>query len=284
VGCGLDQRPAVVAARSLALAFAIVLLAGDAALAVCTPASPVNNATVTCTGTTIDQNSAAGYGTSADTGNVITVTAAASVIGTGSRDGLIFGTATVVNYGTITGGLYGIQAGANFSDITNTGTISGSIAAIQFFGGSNTLTLAPGSVINGLVQSTAGGNIFQLGGSGAGTFDVSALGDTAQYRNFGTLNKIDSSVWTLTGAATFGGDVNVNGGTLLVNGSLASASTVFVSPGASWAAPAPSRRHFSTMARHWRRARRPRSARSRSTQSCCSATAAFTREGIRPER
>jgi autotransporter-associated beta strand protein len=232
-GCGLDQRPAVVAARSLALAFAIVLLAGDAALAVCTPASPVNNATVTCTGITIDQNSAAGYGTSADTGNVITVTAAASVIGTGSRDGLIFGTATVVNYGTITGGLYGIQAGANFSDITNTGTIAGSIAAIQFFGGSNTLTLAPGSVINGLVQSTAGGNIFQLGGSGAGTFDISALGDTAQYRNFGTFNKIDSSVWTLTGAATFGGDVNVNGGTLLVNGSLASAGTVFVSPGAT---------------------------------------------------
>jgi autotransporter-associated beta strand protein len=40
-------------------------------------------------------------------------------------------------------------------------------------------------------------------------------------------------VWTLTGTATFSGDVNVNGGTLLVNGSLASASVVFVSPGAT---------------------------------------------------
>jgi autotransporter-associated beta strand protein len=233
-GFGLDQRSAVRAvARSLALAFAIVLLAGHAALAVCTPTSPINNATVTCTGATIDQNLAAGYGTSTDTGNVITVAAGASVTGTGGRDGLIFNTATVLNQGTITGGLYGIQAGANFADITNAGTISGSIAAIQFFGNGNTLTLTPGSVINGLVQSTAGGNIFQLGGSGAGTFDISALGDSAQYRNFGTLNKIDSSVWTLTGAATFGGDVNVNGGTLIVNGSLASANTIFVSPGAT---------------------------------------------------
>jgi hypothetical protein len=60
-GFGLDQRPAVVAAaRSLVLAFAIVLLGGDAALAVCAPTSPVNNATVTCTAATIDQNSAAG--------------------------------------------------------------------------------------------------------------------------------------------------------------------------------------------------------------------------------
>jgi autotransporter-associated beta strand protein len=233
-GFGLDQRRAVAsAARSLAQAFAIVLLAGDAALAVCTPTSPVDNATVSCTGTTIDQNLAAGYGTSTDTGNVITVAAGASVTGTGSRDGLIFDTATVLNYGTITGGLYGIQIGANFADITNAGTISGSIAAIQFFGNGNTLTLAPGSVINGLVQSTAGGNIFQLGGSGAATFDISALGDTTQYRNFGTFNKIDSSVWTLTGAATYSGDVNVNGGTLLVNGSLASANSVFVSPGAA---------------------------------------------------
>jgi autotransporter-associated beta strand protein len=237
-GFGPDRRRAVRdAARSLAfalaLAFAIVLLAGDAALAVCTPTSPVDNATVTCTGATIDQNAAAGYGTSTDTGNVITVAAGASVTGTGSRSGLIFNTSTVLNYGTITGGLYGIQTGANLVDITNAGTISGSIAAIQLFGGGNTLTLAPGSVINGLVQSTAGGNIFQLGGSGAGTFDISALGDTAQYRNFGTFNKIDSSVWTLTGATTFSGDVNVNGGTLLVNGSLASAGTVLVSPGAT---------------------------------------------------
>jgi autotransporter-associated beta strand protein len=233
-GFGLDRGSAVLAvARSTSLAFAMVLLAGHAALAVCTPTWPVDNATVTCTGATIDQSLTAGYGTSTDTGNVITVAAGASVTGTGSRDGLIFDTATVLNQGTITGGLYGIQAGANFADVTNAGTISGSIAAIQFFGNGNTLTLTPGSVINGLVQSTAGGNIFQLGGSGAGTFDISALGDSAQYRNFGTLNKIDSSVWTLTGAATFGGDVNVNGGTLLVNGSLASANTIFVSPGAT---------------------------------------------------
>ena len=49
---------------------ALVLLGRvDGAMAACAPASPVNNAPVTCTGTTNDQNSTAGYGTSTDTGN-----------------------------------------------------------------------------------------------------------------------------------------------------------------------------------------------------------------------
>jgi autotransporter-associated beta strand protein len=151
----------------------------------------------------------------------------------------IQGNLTATNSGTIAGGSYGIQHvpfGVFVNphlNITNSGTISGSVAAIEFLGGGNTLTLAPGSIINGLVQATAGGNTFQLGGSGAGTFDISTLGDTAQYRRFATFNKVESSVWTLTGVASYGGDVNVNGGTLLVNGSLASASTMFVNAGAT---------------------------------------------------
>jgi autotransporter-associated beta strand protein len=464
--CGAESGALVAAAQSVAAAFGIVLLAGQAARAACTPGSPVNGATVTCTGATLNQNAAAGYGTATDAGNTITVEAGASVTST-NGSGLLLATGTVVNHGSITavgdgveattgpltltnygsinssgdgaivaftntphtiinfgsivssgvfsirttggaqtlvinhgsithsgffvavtagtfinyglidsqsagvgsrsitnygviitrqshgaitlgsstglttnfgtiaatgagtngivspgnvlnigtasggvaglhvdgfsapmqgqsvnsgvltGGLYGIQAVSDFGlavdlavtnsgtisggdtglqvrgnltatnsgsiaggsygirhvaggvfvnphlDITNAGTISGSVAAIQFLGGGNTLTLAPGSVINGLVQSTAGGNIFQLGGSGAGTFDVSALGDTAQYRNFGTFNKIDSSVWTLTGTSAFAGDVNVDAGTLIVDGSVAAASAVFVNPGAT---------------------------------------------------
>ncbi len=74
-----------------------------------------------------------------------------------------------------------------------------------------------------------GSDTFQLGGIGAATFNVSALG--VQYQGFGTFNKIDSSVWTLTGASTFTGDVNVNAGTLVVNGDLSSASLMFVNPG-----------------------------------------------------
>ncbi len=160
-------------------------------------------------------------------------------------------TLSLNNAGTITGGTYAASAGV--VDITNTGLVSGSTAvianadgstvfnagtltgtggtAIQFTGSSNTLTLASGSVITGIVQSDTGGNTFQLGGAGAGTFDISALDDTAQYRNFGTFNKVGSSTWTVTGTSTFAGDVNVNAGTLVADGNLSSASAMFVNPG-----------------------------------------------------
>ena len=65
-------------------------------------------------------------------------------------------------------------------------------------GGGNTLTLASGSVINGIVQG-AGADTFQLGGSGSAAFDVSQIGAGAQYRGFSTFNKIGASTWTLTG-------------------------------------------------------------------------------------
>ena len=75
-----------------------------------------------------------------------------------------------------------------------------------------------------------GSDTFQLGGTGAATFDVSTLGPAAQYQGFGTFNKIGSSVWTLTSTSTFAGDVNVDAGTLVVNGNLSSASIMMVNP------------------------------------------------------
>jgi autotransporter-associated beta strand protein len=141
------------------------------------------------------------------------------------------GFANVTNAGSITGGsLYGIYAGTGGSSVFNAGTISGGAAAIQFAGAGNTLTLAQGSVISGNVLGT-GSDTFQLGGTEAATFDVSSLGPAAQYRGFGTFNKIDSSVWTLTGTTTYTGSVNVNGGTLAVNGDITSASIITVNAG-----------------------------------------------------
>src|SRR5262249_1315607 len=116
------------------------------------------------------------------------------------------------------------------SSIFNAGSISGGIAAIQFAGSGNTLTLAPGSAISGNVLGT-GSDLFQLGGSGAASFDISQLSAAAQYRGFGTFNKIDSSTWTLTGTSTYAGPVNVNGGTLQVDGSIATSSGVTVNAG-----------------------------------------------------
>ena len=128
---------------------------------------------------------------------------------------------------SIAGGDTTIGGGAG-SSVFNAGTISGGIAAIQFSGSGNTLTLAPGSVISGNVLGT-GSDTFQLGGSGAATFDVSTLGP--QYQGFGAFNKIGSSTWTLTGTSSYAGPVNVDSGTLVVNGDIGSASTITVNAG-----------------------------------------------------
>lgn len=132
---------------------------------------------------------------------------------------------------SISGPDYGIAAGGNTS-IVNAGSISGGTAAIRFAAGGNTVTLLPGSVISGNVIGF-GSDTLQLGGIGAANFDISQLGldPTLQYSGFTTFNKIDSSTWSLTGNSTFNGDVNVNGGTLAVNGSLAAASLLTVNAG-----------------------------------------------------
>ncbi|OKO70747.1 hypothetical protein AC629_40005 [Bradyrhizobium sp. NAS80.1] len=104
------------------------------------------------------------------------------------------------------------------------------MAAIQFSGSGNTPTLAPGSVISGIVHGN-GSDTLQLGGAGAASFDMSQIGAAAQYRGFGTFNKIGSSTWTLTGTSTFAGPVNVDGGTLALNGDITSASGVTVYAG-----------------------------------------------------
>ncbi|MDP3075609.1 autotransporter domain-containing protein [Bradyrhizobium sp.] len=184
----------------------------------------INSGTIT--GTTL-------YGVSASTVATVTNNTGGGI--RGDDDGIRADTVNVTNFGSITGTTaYGIRAFNAGSSIFNAGTIGGATAAISFTGGGNTLTLAPGSVINGNVLG-AGANTFQLGGTGAATFDVSQLGPAAQYRGFGTFNKIDSSIWTLTGTSTFAGDVNVNGGSLVVNGNLTSAVIMLVNPGGTLA-------------------------------------------------
>jgi hypothetical protein len=160
------------------------------------------------------------------------VTNSGSITGTSGQGISADADAAVTNNAgaTITGGGFGIFAASSGSSVFNAGSISGGIAAIQFAGSGNTLTLAPGSVISGIVQGT-GADIFQLGGSGAASFDIAAIGAAGQYRGFGTFNKISVSTWRLTGTSSFAGPVNVNGGTLSVNGDISSASGVTVNAG-----------------------------------------------------
>ncbi|MEH2475489.1 autotransporter-associated beta strand protein [Nitrobacteraceae bacterium AZCC 2161] len=181
------------------MAFAFVLLVGEAAWADCAPAS-ANNVTATCTGTTTNQGNGA-PGTSAGV------------------DGYGTGTETGVTVNAVGGSLSGTNNGVSLgggSSVFNAGAISGGTAAIRFAGSGNTLTLAQGSVITGNVLGT-GSDTFQLGGTGAATFDVSTLGPAAQYQGFGTFNKIGSSIWTLTGTPGQSTSWSINGGTLSVS-------------------------------------------------------------------
>src|SRR4029077_10585164 len=96
--------------------------------------------------------------------------------------------------------------------IFNAGTITGAAGtAILFFSGGNTLTLGPGSVINGTTHGFRTVT-FQPGGTGTDTFNASLF--ATQYSGYTTFNKIDSSTWTLTGANAKAMPWTISGGLL----------------------------------------------------------------------
>jgi uncharacterized protein with beta-barrel porin domain len=120
-------------AGSCALALAPLAWIGQAEAA-CTPASPVNNTIITCTGATNDTNGTTGFGTRTDDGNIYNVLAGASV--TGTANGIDFNHGTVNNSGTISAGFFGLSANL-FVTLSNSGTISASDAfgtAVGAFG------------------------------------------------------------------------------------------------------------------------------------------------------
>ncbi|AWM03955.2 autotransporter outer membrane beta-barrel domain-containing protein [Bradyrhizobium amphicarpaeae] len=127
----------------------------------------------------------------------------------------------VINTGVINVGANGVGISTtNGGTVFNSGTINAAtgFAAIDLCGcGVNTLTLGPGSVINGQVFA-AGTDTFQLGGTGKDTFNLGLIGVGLQYDGFSTFNKIDSSTWTVTG--TGNQDWNVLGGALILAGTI----------------------------------------------------------------
>jgi hypothetical protein len=182
--------------------------------------SQPSNLTITNLGTI----SSTGFGGVAISGTTVNLVNSGTVSSATSSAGqaIFMGSGSITNNagGTISGDT-GIVAGGNTS-VFNAGTITGTNGtAITFFGGGNTLTLAPGSVINGTAQGF-GADTFQLGGTGTGSFDASLL--LTQYSGYATFNKVDTSSWTLTGnnAATM--PWNVNAGTLVVNGTIVNAT------------------------------------------------------------
>ena len=136
----------------------------------------------------------------------------------------------ITNTGLITGNIgIGANNAAGIS-IFDSGTITGTSGiAIQFAAGTNTLTLGPGFTINGTVIGS-GSDIFQLGGVGNGTFDLSTIGAAKQYDGFATFNVVGAT-WTVINALGQSSPWVVQSGTLLVNGDLSAASSLTVTGG-----------------------------------------------------
>ena len=160
-------------------------------------------------------------------------TAGAGILAQGGTAGQI------VNLGTIEGGTGAIAIVASTGtvnlDIVNSGTIRAGAGQTDAIGrgaaattGTLKLELRPGSVIEGNVVAGAvpTTDVLRLGGTGSDTFDVSAIGAAAQYRNFDTFEKTGTSTWLLTGVGTTTTDWTIYDGTLLVGDHNAPASII----------------------------------------------------------
>jgi hypothetical protein len=134
------------------------------------------------------------------------------------------GSSTVINAGTISGGIGGNGGTGTQAD------------AVNFSGGGNTLELESGYVFNGNVVSTSGttnGDTLALGGATNSTFSLSNVSSTAPtsysgtpvYYGFNTLEKTGTSTWTVTNPNTVIPHWVVQQGVLTVQGNYAPTTT-----------------------------------------------------------
>ena len=126
---------------------------------------------------------------------------AITAIHTGLAVGFTTFAGTISNSGTISSNDAGIvNLGPSPISIFNSGTIiaGNGFPSIDLRQGSpgNILTLGPGYSITGVVAGQ-GTDTFQLGGVGAGAFDLSTIGSPQQYQGFTTFNVV-SGTWTVS--------------------------------------------------------------------------------------
>jgi hypothetical protein len=159
-------------AQGLVFALVISPLAMiNRAEAACDATSPVNNTTITCTGTT--SNGFTGFGTGSDTGNTYNIQTGASVSGTDT--GLQFHNGTVNNFGIVTA--TGLGGGGIVGNASVTVTNFGAISATAVNGS--------GVISNGAATVTNSGTI--TGGTGSSAYGI--LGeDAVRVINSGTIS------------------------------------------------------------------------------------------------
>jgi outer membrane autotransporter protein len=146
------------------------------------------------------------------------------------------GTLPVVNTGTLAGGndAVAIEVNSGGLNLTNSGTIqagSGQANAIQFSAtttGALTLELQAGSVIVGNVVANvaSSSNTLILGGTANDVFNVSSIGNAAQYQNFDSYEKTGTSTWALTGTGTVATPWSIQQGTLQIGNGGTSGSMI----------------------------------------------------------
>ncbi|CAN7655587.1 autotransporter domain-containing protein [Bosea sp. LjRoot9] len=150
------------------------------------------------------------------------------------------GAGQIINTGTIEGGTGNFAIAATSAtlalNIINSGTIRagagsdaiGWIAGVTPTTGSLTLELQAGSVIEGNVVANATGvnDVFRLGGTGISSFDISAIGPSAQYQNFDSFEKTGTGTWSLIGAGTATTNWLVQQGTLQIGNGGTSGSLI----------------------------------------------------------
>jgi uncharacterized protein with beta-barrel porin domain len=218
-----------IAAQTVVLALAMMLLAGEAQAA-CTPAS-ANNVTATCSGTTTNQGGGApgasagadGYGTGVTTGITVNVTAGAGNTVTGNNIGVYVGAGTVTNNAgaSITGGNSGIVALSGAATVTNSGSIIGTTVQGIYANTDATVT-------NNAGASVTGGDSGIVAFSGAATVanSGSITGTTVQ----GIYANTDATVTNYAGASITGnasGIVAFTGAANVTNSGSITGTTVY---------------------------------------------------------
>lgn len=128
--------------------------------------------------------------------------------------GVVGENATVINAGAIAGGKNWVAS-------------AGIANAVQFVGGVNSLELQAGSTIDGNVVAFSAADTLKLGGTADSSFDVSAIGATAQYRGFGSFQKTGLGAWTLTGSSTEATPWTIQQGALLLDSAISLTNASF---------------------------------------------------------
>jgi hypothetical protein len=146
-----------------------------------------------------------------------TITGGSGGAGGASNGGTVAGSPGAGGVGIVGSGLTIINSGQISGGLNGLGSPTPQANAITFTGGTNTLELRAGSVINGNVVASSSADTLALGGSTDTSFDVSQIGATAQYRGFGNFTKNGSSTWVLTGTNTGATPWTINNGTLAIS-------------------------------------------------------------------